>query len=58
MLDTQTLADPALLLRVLPRASLNGTEPVRFGGLPHLPADLEWPEGGYHVAELGHPDQL
>ncbi len=40
--------EAALLLRPLPGIMADGSEPVRFGGKPRLPAALDWPRYAYN----------
>ncbi|MDA7966259.1 DUF1963 domain-containing protein [Ruegeria sp.] len=44
MLDTSSDdKETALLLRPIPTNIVNGKEPVRFGGKPRLPEQIDWP---------------
>lgn len=46
MLDAyETSGEAALLIRPIPSSLATGLEPIRFGGKPRLPEEMEWPDG-------------
>ena len=53
MLDDMALSRAAaLLLKPLLKSETANVAPVRFGGKPRLPDDLEWPVGHHFLAEI------